>query len=187
MGSRFLTTATSLAGVWLLERLAISDDRGIFERLFCADELRAWGHPGVIAQANRSMTRRCGAVRGMHFQYPPHGEWKLVTCLHGRVHDVIVDLRHGSPTLLSHFAITLSGDANRSILVPPGCAHGFQTLTPDCEMLYFHSHPFTPNADGGVLAEDQRLAIPWPLPFTERSARDAQHPPLPAGYSGLLP
>lgn len=187
MGSRFHASTTSLAGVWILERQPLSDDRGFFERLFCADELRAWGHPGVIAQANRSMTRRCGAVRGMHFQHPPHGEWKLITCLHGRVHDVIVDLRQGSSTLLQRFSVELSGDANRSILVPSGCAHGFQTLTTDCEMLYFHSHPFTPSADGGIRVDDPRLAIPWPLPFTERSARDTQHPLLPADYSGLIP
>lgn len=186
MGSRFCTSATPLAGLWLLERQPMGDDRGLFERLFCAEELRTWGHPGVVAQANRSLTRRCGAVRGLHFQHPPHGEWKLITCLRGRVHDVIVDVRHGSATFLQHYATTLAGDAPSSLLVPPGCAHGFQTLSDDCEMLYFHSHSFIAAAEGGIRVDDPRLAISWPLAFTDRSTRDANHPLLPAYYPGIV-
>lgn len=187
MVARFHPCTTQLAGLWSLERQPISDDRGFFERLFCADELRAWGHPGVIAQANRSLTRRVGAVRGMHFQHPPHSEWKLITCLRGRVYDVLVDLRRDSATFLQHHAVELAGETNRSLLVPPGCAHGFQTLTVDCEMLYLHSHPFVSASEGGVRADDPRLAIAWPLPCAERSARDAMHPLLPSDFPGIAP
>lgn len=185
MGARFQATPTTLAGVWLLRRQPFGDERGVFERLFCGEDLRAWGHPGVMSQANRSLTRRCGAVRGMHFQRPPHGEWKVLSCARGRVHDVIVDLRCGSPSFLRHYSVELAGDSYDSLLVPPGCAHGFQTLTENCEMIYFHSHPHQPLSEGGVRPDDPRLGIAWPLAFTDRSQRDALHPLLPPDYSGL--
>ena len=185
--SAFAAQATALAGVWQLDRQPRADARGWFERLFCADELRAYGHPGVVAQANRSFTRACGAVRGLHFQHPPHGEWKVLTCLRGRVLDVIADLRQGSATFLRHVAIELDGASQRMLLVPPGCAHGFQTLTSDCEMLYFHSHPYVSAAEGGVRTDDPRLGISWPLPIAERSPRDAAHPLITADFAGIAP
>jgi dTDP-4-dehydrorhamnose 3,5-epimerase len=121
----------------------------------------------------------------MHFQYPPHCEWKLIACIKGKVHDVVVDLRCGSPTFLQKFAIELSGDNSLSLLVPPGCAHGFQTLEENCEMLYFHSHPFVSSAEGGIRTDDPLLSIMWPLSLTDRSVRDAKHPLLPANYTGV--
>lgn len=187
MTGRFRATATPLAGLWLLERLPIGDDRGFFERLYDAEELRACGHPGVIVQVNRSLTRRRGAVRGLHFQHPPHGEWKVITCLRGRVHDVVVDLRRGSPTFRRHHAVELADDASRTLVVPPGCAHGFQTLSEDCELLYLHSHPQVPAAEGGVRSDDPGLAITWPLAIAERSERDGRHALLSVDYPGLAP
>jgi dTDP-4-dehydrorhamnose 3,5-epimerase len=187
MSGRFLAEATPIAGLWVLERQPIIDDRGLFERLFCADELRAWGHPGTVAQANRSLTRRMGTVRGMHVQHPPAGEWKVIACLRGAVHDVVVDLRQGSPTFLRWHAVELAETSRRSLLVPPGCAHGFQVLRAEAEMHYFHSHPYAPGSDRGVRADDPRLAITWPLPIAERSPRDAGHPLLTADYRGISP
>lgn len=187
MSVRFTAEATAIPGLLLLTRHPLRDERGEFERLWCSAELRRFGHPGVIAQANRSSTRRRGTVRGMHFQRPPHGEWKLIACLSGRVHDVVVDLRRESPVFLRWHAQELADDAPRSLLVPPGCAHGFQALTDDCEMIYFHDVPFTPDADAGLRADDPRLSIAWPLPISDRSSRDATHPLLGADFVGIIP
>ena len=187
MSRRLLCEPTPLPGLMLIRRQPLADARGSFERLFCVDELAAFGHPGVVAQANRSCTLHVGAVRGMHFQTPPYGDWKVITCTRGSVHDVIVDLRHGSPTLLRWHAVTLAEDLPLSLLVPPGCAHGFQVMGGPAEMIYLHSHPYVPEADAGVRADDPRLAITWPLPIGERSPRDEAHPLLDATYPGLMP
>lgn len=185
MSARFHAAATPISGLWVLERHPVVDERGLFERLFCAEELRAWGHPGVVAQANRSVTRQVGAVRGLHVQLPPHGEWKVITCLRGAVHDVVVDLRRDSPTFLRWHAVALADEASRSLLVPPGCAHGFQVLRADAEMHYLHSQPYAPAAETGVRCDDPRLALVWPLPIAGLSPRDAAHPLLPADYRGI--
>ena len=186
MSARFHAEATSIPGLWLLHRQPLVDERGCFERLFCADELRQWGHPGAVAQANHSLTRRKGTIRGIHFQHPPHAEVKVVSCLRGRVFDVIVDLRRG-PGFLKWYGGELCAHDHQSLLIPPGCAHGFQALDNDCEMLYFHSCPFVPDAEDGVRADDPRLAIAWPLPIGERSIRDASHPLLAANFAGFAP
>jgi len=187
MSARFEASPTPIPGLLVLERRPMIDARGAFERLWCSGELQDFGHPGVIAQANRSLTSRRGTLRGLHFQRPPHGEWKLIACLHGRVHDVVVDLRRCSPTFLHWHALELADTAPRSLLVPPGCAHGFQALSDDCEMLYLHDVPFVPDADAGLRAEDPRLGITWPLPIAERSPRDAAHPLLADDFAGIVP
>lgn len=185
MTKRFQAVETAIDGLLILRRTPIGDDRGYFERLFCGDDLAAFGHPGTMAQANRSYSARAGTVRGLHYQHPPHAEWKLVSCLRGRVLDVLVDIRRGSPTFLRHVAHELDGDSVDAMLVPPGIAHGFQTLVDGCQMLYFHSHPYVPGAEGGLLVDDPQLAIAWPLPFAERSDRDSTHPPLTSDYEGI--
>lgn len=186
MSARFAAESTPVPGLWLLYRHPSSDERGLFERLFCAKELRRWGHPGVVAQANRSLTRHRGAVRGLHFQHPPVAEYKLVSCLRGRVFDVVVDLRPG-PGLLRWHSVELSCDTACSLLIPPGCAHGFQALVDDCELLYFHSAPYVPEAEGAVRTDDPRVGIAWPLPPRDLSARDAGHPLLPTDFAGIRP
>lgn len=187
MSRLLLCEPTPLPGLIVIRRQPLVDVRGSFERLFCAHELSEFGHPGVIAQANRSRTVQVGAIRGMHFQTSPHGDWKVITCTRGVVHDVIVDLRHGSPTLLHWHAVTLAEDAPRSLLVPPGCAHGFQVMVGPSEMVYFHSKPYVPEADAGVRADDPRLGINWPLPMGERSQRDATHPFIESSFQGITP
>ncbi len=187
MSRHLLGEPTPIQGLMLLRRLPAADARGSFERLFCAAELAEFGHPGVIAQANRSCTVPVGAVRGMHFQAAPHGDWKVIACTRGAVHDVVVDLRRGSPTFLRWHALTLAEDLPRSLLVPPGCAHGFQVVRAGAEMIYLHSHPFVPEADAGVRADDPLLAIRWPLAIGERSPRDRAHPLLAAGFAGVAP
>lgn len=167
---------TPLTGLKLIQRERIGDQRGFLERLFCAEELAIAGWNRSVVQINHTYTHRQGTVRGLHFQYPPHMEMKLVTCLSGAVWDVAVDLRSDSPTFLSWHAEELSADNQRSYLIPEGFAHGFQSLTDDVEMLYCHSASYTPEAEGGLNPRDPKLAINWPLDISEISDRDASHP-----------
>ena len=180
--------ATPLAGLNVIERSVREDTRGFFGRVFCAEEFAALGlheHATRIAQINHSHTRRRGSVRGMHFQRPPHAEAKVVSCLRGEVFDVAVDLRRGSPTFLQWHGEVLSAANHRSLAVPCGFAHGFQALTDECELVYLHSHRYVPSADGGVSPGDAALAIAWPLPVAELSARDAGHAPITSSFNGL--
>jgi len=185
--SRFTRTETPLSGLVCLERQMLGDARGFLTRLFCAEELASAGWTGAVAQANHTYTAQRGVVRGLHFQHPPHAETKLVTCIRGAVWDVAVDLRAGSPTFLQWHAVELSAQNHRSLLIPQGFAHGFQTLTEDCEMVYLHSAPYVADAEAGLSAQDPRLAIAWPLAVAELSPRDAQHPLLNALFKGLTP
>lgn len=183
--SRFVVTATPLAGLQVVQRLPRGDARGTLTRVFCADDLAEAGWREPIAQINLTVTLARGTVRGLHFQAPPHAETKLVGCLRGEVWDVAVDLRRGSPTFLRWHAERLSADNGRSLLIPKGFAHGFQTLTDNVEMLYCHSTAYAPGAEAGLNPLDARLAIGWPLPPSGLSPRDAAHPPLDAGFAGL--
>ena len=134
--ARFAIEATPIAGLHVVQRKRVEDARGFLTRLYCAEDLRAAGFDGPIAQINHTLTRAAGAVRGMHFQYPPAAEDKYVTCIRGEVLDVAVDLRAGSPTFLHWHGVVLSPDNARSYFIPKGFAHGFQTLVADSELLY---------------------------------------------------
>lgn len=183
--SRFEIQSLPLAGLQLVSRKRLGDPRGFLTRLFCAQELAAAGWTLPVAQINHTYTAQKGTLRGLHFQHPPHTEAKLVSCLHGAVWDVAVDLRAGSPTLLQWCAQELSAHNCAALLIPPGFAHGYQTLTDDAELLYCHSAAYAPQAEAGLDALDARLAIAWPLAITERSARDAAHPPIAASFEGI--
>ena len=183
--SRFAVTDTPLAGLKIVERQNLGDSRGFLSRMFCAEELELAGWTKPIAQINLTMTSSRGTVRGMHFQQPPHSEMKLVNCVRGVVLDVAVDLRADSPTYLKWHAEELSAENRRSFLIPEGFAHGFQTLTNDCELLYFHSVPYAPGAEGALNALDSALGISWPLEITEMSERDRRHPNLTEQFTGL--
>lgn len=169
----------------LLERRKLGDTRGYLSRLFCSTDLAAAGWSKPVAQVNYTVTLRRGTVRGLHFQRPPHGEAKLVTCLRGHVFDVTVDLRAGSPTFLQWHAEELTGSNSRSLLIPEGFAHGFQTLSEHCELLYVHSAPFVASSEGGINAGDKAIGVDWPLPIAELSERDASHPFLDTEFGGL--
>ncbi|MNY38438.1 dTDP-4-dehydrorhamnose 3,5-epimerase [compost metagenome] len=121
----------------------------------------------------------------MHYQLPPHAEIKLVSCIRGAVWDVAVDVRQGSPTFLQWHAERLSADNGRALLIPEGFAHGFQTLTDDVDMLYCHSAPYAPQSEAGLHFQDARLGIAWPLPLTQVSERDQQHPRLDTAFPGV--
>lgn len=176
MSARFEILNTPLEQLKVIERKPIGDKRGYLERMFCAEELQSLFHGKGIVQINHALTAKRGTVRGMHFQYPPYAETKVVSCLRGEVFDVAVDVRQGSPTFLRWHAEILSADNHKTLLIPEGFAHGFQTLTDDCELLYFHTAAWQPSAEGALNAQDPGLDIHWPEPVTELSARDAAHP-----------
>ena len=171
--SRFEVTPTPLPGLMRIKRQRLGDHRGFLARLFCAEELAVAGFNGPIAQINHTSTQRQGTVRGLHFQRPPHAEIKLVSCVRGQVWDVAVDLRQDSPTFLHWHAQILSAENALALLIPKGFAHGFQALSDDAELLYCHSAEYAATAETGLNPQDERLAIAWPLPMAELSARDA--------------
>jgi dTDP-4-dehydrorhamnose 3,5-epimerase len=183
--ARFDFSPTALSGLAVVERKPIADDRGFLERSWCAEEFHAAGWEMSIAQINHTLTRQCGTVRGMHFQHPPYAEIKLVTCFRGEIFDVAVDLRRNSPTFLKWHGEVLSATNHRSLLIPEGFAHGFQTLTDDCELLYLHSAPYCQGAEGALNAGDPRLGIAWPLAIAEMSDRDRGHPMLGTDCEGI--
>jgi dTDP-4-dehydrorhamnose 3,5-epimerase len=185
MSSRFEIIETPLEGPKLIVRKRIGDQRGYLERLFCVEELQPLIPGKGIVQINRTLTAKTGTVRGLHFQYPPHAETKIVSCLRGEVFDVAVDLRLGSQTFLHWHGEILSGGNHKSLLIPEGFAHGFQSLTADCEMLYFHTAAYQPAAEGGLNAQDRRLNILWPATVTELSSRDAAHPAVTEDFLGV--
>lgn len=184
--SRFDFIPTPLTGLLLVQRKAIEDQRGFLSRFYCAEDFAGAGLVKPIAQINHSFTRNKGAVRGLHFQYPPHAETKLVSCLKGEVLDVAVDLRRGSPTFLQWHGEILSASNRRSLLIPEGYAHGFQTLTEDCELIYLHTAAYTPEAEGALNISDSCLNIAWPLPITDLSDRDRCHPFIGPDFQGIV-
>ncbi|NQU55759.1 MAG: dTDP-4-dehydrorhamnose 3,5-epimerase family protein [Rhodospirillales bacterium] len=184
--TRRLTVAdTPLAGLKIIGRQSLSDSRGSFLRLFCAEELAGAGWKSSIAQINYTVTSRCGTIRGMHYQLATLAEAKLVSCLKGEVFDVAVDLRIGSPTFMRWHAQRLSADNGRALLIPEGFAHGFQSLTDNVELLYCHSTAYAPHAEAGINPLDSALAIDWPLPKPELSERDLGHPMLTEEFEGV--
>ncbi len=180
---QFLTTP--IAGLWQVHTAQRADARGALTRLYCADEFEIIAPALRFVQCNHTLTHRRGSLRGLHVQRAPALETKLVRCLRGRVYDVAVDLRQGSATFCQWFAVELFGQ--RQLLIPPGVAHGFQTLEDDCEMLYQHSAAHAPEHELGARHDDPRLGIAWPLPVSEISARDQQHALLGAHFDGLAP
>ena len=174
----------AVADACLIKFSPRQDERGSLTRIFCREELATLGFK-PIAQINRSMTREPGTVRGLHYQTPPYSEAKLISCLKGRVFDVIADLRAGSPTFLQIHCLELSADAALMLYVPRGFAHGFQVLEPDSELLYMHDNVYMPAHEGGVNTLDQRLAIPWPKSISQLSDRDRNLPNLQQGFTGL--
>lgn len=186
MSARFSFKQTPLSGVWLAERKILNDTRGIFSRLFCADEFKEIGLTQQIVQINHSVTRFKGSVRGLHFQNPPHAETKIITCLKGEVFDVAVDLRQGSKTFLSWHGEKLSAESPGSIVISSGFAHGFQALTDNCELIYLHTEFYTPDTEEGFHVADKRIGIRWPLPITGLSERDKKHPFVADKYKGII-
>jgi dTDP-4-dehydrorhamnose 3,5-epimerase len=169
---------TSLSGAFVVELEQRGDDRGFFARWFDAKLFEQHGMNATVAQANTSLTRTAGSIRGMHYQLPPAAETKFIRATRGAVYDVIVDLRPDSPTYLQHVGVELSEDNRRFIYVPAMFGHGFQTLTDDTEVSYLVSEFYTPGAERGLRHDDPSLGIDWPLPVTVVSDKDRSWPLL---------
>lgn len=182
---RFDFIPTALSGLTLVQRKATEDHRGFLSRFYCADEFRAIGLDKPVAQINHTLTRNKGAVRGLHFQYPPHAETKLVSCLQGEIFDVAVDLRSDSPTFLHWHGSVLSAQNRQSLLIPEGFAHGFQTLSEECELIYLHTAAYHPESEGALNIADPKLGIAWPLAITEISERDRNHKLIEQDFQGI--
>jgi dTDP-4-dehydrorhamnose 3,5-epimerase len=165
-------TETQLKGAFVIDIERRNDSRGFFARAFCQHEFEANGLKPVIAQANVAFNHKQGTLRGMHFQFPPAAETKLVRCTRGGILDIIVDLRPESPTYLQHIAVELSEDNSRALYVPERLAHGYQVLRDETETSYQVGEFYTPGSEGGLLYNDPRLGLHWPLPVTVISEKD---------------
>ena len=163
---------TTLLGAFVIDLERIEDSRGFFARAFCQHEFEAHGLNPVIAQANVAFNVRKGTLRGMHFQFPPAAESKLVRCTRGAILDVIVDLRPESDTYLEHVAVELSADSGRALYVPERFGHGYQTLEDATETSYLVGEFYSPGDEGGLRYDDPRLDLEWPLPVEELSDKD---------------
>lgn len=185
MGLLMNIIPTPISGLMVTESTPHTDERGAFARLYCEKELSELIGARRIVQINHSRTVTVGAVRGMHFQHPPHAETKLVRCLKGRVWDVAVDLRKHSPTFLHWHAEELTPINARMMVIPEGFAHGFQVIEPESELLYLHTAFYKPESEGGLHYEDPALGIQWPLNVMELSERDSKHPFIEFNFQGL--
>ncbi len=165
-----------IGGAYLLEAERHDDERGFFARTFCRREFERRGLEPAVAQCNVSFNHRRGTVRGMHYQAPPSEEVKLVRCIRGAIHDVILDLRPASPSFKRHVAVDLDAESRASLYVPAGVAHGFQTLTDAAEVIYQMSELYDPAAARGVRWNDSAFAITWPREVTVISGRDLEFP-----------
>lgn len=179
---------TPIADLFVVETTPVQDTRGEFSRIYCDAEfaqVRAGLH---WSQINISRTYRRGAVRGMHFQYPPASEAKLIRCIRGRVFDVAVDIRANSPTFLQWYGLELSEEKPAQHFIPEGFAHGFQALTDDVQLLYLHNTLWDRKMEGGLRPDDPLLAIRWPIEITQVSEKDRSHPLLADHeFAGVLP
>jgi dTDP-4-dehydrorhamnose 3,5-epimerase len=165
-------TETKLRGAFVIDIERREDSRGFFARVFCQHEFDAHGLKPTIAQANVAYNRKKGTLRGMHFQFPPAPETKLVRCTRGAILDIIVDLRPESPTYMEHVAVELSAENCRALYVPERFAHGYQVLRDDTETSYQVGEFYTPGSEGGLLYNDPRLGLQWPLPVSVISDKD---------------
>jgi len=173
-----IMSSLDISGVFEIQPSLVEDERGYFGRIFCADEFASRGLQNVWAQANTSYSRTKGTIRGLHFQYRPSKEAKLVRCVSGSIIDVILDLREDSPTFGLHCKVMLDSIKQNAVYVPVGCAHGFQTLTDDVQLTYLHSSKFEKELDGGVNPMDPALGISWPLAVSHISPKDLALPTL---------
>ncbi len=176
---------TPIADLKVVESTAFVDHRGQFMRCFCEETLADSLGGRRVSQINQSLTTAVGSVRGLHFQYAPHAEMKLVRCSTGRVFDVAVDIRSGSPTFLQWFGLELSPKNQKMLVVPEGFAHGFQTLEPNSELFYLTTTAYAKSAEAGIRWNDPAINIDWPLSATDLSDRDRQHELISASFEGV--
>lgn len=171
-------TETKLEGAYIIDLERRKDERGFFARAFCQNEFRERGLNPTIAQGNIASNLKKGTLRGMHFQYPPAAESKLVRCTRGAILDIIVDLRPESPTYLAHIAVELNDENMSALYVPERFAHGYQVLRDNTDTSYQVGEFFAPEAEGGLRHDDPQLGLKWPLPVSVISPKDVSFPKL---------
>tara|TARA_Y100001935_G_scaffold83746_1_gene69678 strand:- start:1025 stop:1576 length:552 start_codon:yes stop_codon:yes gene_type:complete len=174
-----------IKGAFEVDLADFNDSRGNFKRLFCSKELDNLISSKQIVQINASETFQKGSIRGMHFQNSPRLEIKLIQCTQGSVFDVMIDLRKSSKTFLQWHAVELSSQKNNMIVIPEGCAHGFQTLSENSKLLYFHTEFYSQEHESGVRYDDPLIAINWPLDIGSVSERDRNHQLLSDNFQGI--
>lgn len=169
---------TAIAGTFIVDLEPLRDERGFFARSFCQDEFARHGLRTSVSQCNISHNSQRGTLRGMHYQLEPHPEAKLVRCTRGRIYDVVIDLRPASKTFHRWVATELGSDPDNAhmLYVPEGCAHGFQTLEPDSDVLYWMFGSYSPSYARGVRWDDPAFAITWPLAHPIISEKDRAYP-----------
>jgi dTDP-4-dehydrorhamnose 3,5-epimerase len=176
-----------LKDAFVIEPDVYEDERGRFFRFYCEDEFRQIGHVKNWKQLNHSFTKKKGTIRGMHYQLPPHAEVKMVKCIAGIVFDVVIDLRKNSPGFMQWTGVELSAESRKMIYIPEGFAHGFQTLSDNCELIYHHSAVYKKDAESGIRWDDPAINIHWPLAPVQISERDQQHAFVTSNFSGINP
>jgi dTDP-4-dehydrorhamnose 3,5-epimerase len=174
-----------IEGLYLVELEPFSDDRGFFVRSYCDKVLEQINVTKPIKQINHSLTSTVGAIRGMHYQDSPHAEIKMVRCISGEVFDIAIDLRRGSDTFLQWHGEYLSAENFKMMVIPEGFAHGFQVIKQNTELLYLHTASYTPEAESGVLFNDEKIGIEWPLQVTDISDRDLKHKMITKEFEGV--
>lgn len=181
-----LINSSPIEGLFVIESQPIGDSRGWFTRAYCKNEFQKAGLNGEWVQANQSYSARRGTVRGLHFQKPPFQEIKLIRCIAGKIFDVAVDIRKGSPTFLQWFGLELSNENQRMLYVPGGFAHGFMALTENVQLYYQVSQYYNQSAEGGLRYNDPAINIKWPAEVTEVSKKDAEHDLIKNDFEGLV-
>ena len=175
---------TNFEGLFIIEPNIFEDNRGSFSRIFCENELSSILDFN-IKQINHSVTSKRGTIRGLHFQYEPNSEIKMIKCVKGSVFDVVVDIRRNSETFLKVFSIELSEFNNKIIFIPKGFAHGFQALEDDTELIYLHSSLYKPSNEGALNPVDKILDITWPEDISNISEKDKNHPFITDKFKGI--
>ena len=184
--SKFSAVKLDIPDIKLISRDKAGDERGWLDKIFSSEVLRTFGWSSDIKQINHTCTNNIGTIRGMHFQYPPKAEMKLLTCLQGEIFDVMVDLRPQSEHYLKWISYKLSAKSGQSLLIPEGFAHGFQAMTDNVELLYLHSAEYDQQKEGCVHPFDERLAIRWPLPISVISTKDLNCKKIDGDFLGVM-
>lgn len=176
---------TAINGVKVIQNTKTEDHRGVFSRLYCENEYTNILQGRKILQINHSLTKKVGAVRGMHFQFPPNAEMKIIRCLKGCILDIALDLRSNSLTFLKYHTEILSAENQKSLVIPEGFAHGFQVLEESSELLYFHTANYAKQSEAGIRITDPCISINLPLEISDISERDLNHPLISYKWEGI--
>ncbi len=176
---------TKLKGAYIVTPEPFVDERGSFARVFCRNEFLAIGHKGEFVQINHSVNKLKGTFRGIHYQLPPYEEVKLIRCISGSVHDIIVDIRSGSPTFLQYIAVEISEENMKMVYVPAGFAHGFLTLEDNSQLIYHHTAFYQPGHEAGLRFDDPELRIELPIEPVVITEKDKNHPLIEKGFIGI--